>query len=254
MVQQPLTGITAAVSSNVPVCLGDSLGMTGITTGGSGNTYIQWATPSGTLFFQPKLSIKNVQPFTAGSYVFTATDDSGCVVTDTVYAALRDAPRVDSIGYIAIAPGVDSFFCYNAHDVDSYYWKADNGATYNTAEAVHRHTDENGYGMKLIVRGMCGADTLYKNIPSTVSVHISHTYAGVKVYPNPFTDMLMVRIADVKEFSVQVYSVQGKGIGKMQRTINGNMQLDLGVLPPGVYYLQISSLNAENIQILKLVK
>jgi gliding motility-associated-like protein len=69
--------------SDASISLGDSVDLSGIVTGGSGEVLVVW-TPADYLSCQACLET-NAKPFQDIFYVFTATDTSGCIASDTVF-------------------------------------------------------------------------------------------------------------------------------------------------------------------------
>ncbi len=73
----------------------------------------------------------------------------------------------------------------------------------------------------------------------------------INVFPNPFSDMLSIRLADQKAYTVELYSLQGSLLYTSQ--IIGQKDCLLSHLVPGVYSLKISD-HKGNTSLQKVVK
>ncbi len=73
-----------------------------------------------------------------------------------------------------------------------------------------------------------------------------------RVYPNPVASLVNVTMEDkVSQFNVQLYDVTGRILLYSQNNRH-NIDMDLSILPNGIYFLQITSNNKQQIE--KIVK
>ncbi len=71
----------------------------------------------------------------------------------------------------------------------------------------------------------------------------------IVVYPNPFTDMLLVNTGNLKGLNLMVHDLQGKNL--MEKNIKkSNVQLDFSAFSPGIYFIKV----CKNEKIIKTFK
>ncbi|MBO4751294.1 MAG: T9SS type A sorting domain-containing protein [Bacteroidales bacterium] len=69
--------------------------------------------------------------------------------------------------------------------------------------------------------------------------------ADIKIYPNPTTDNITVRVVGESQQNYTLYDVNGRKLsnGKLQ---NGETSIDMSDLPAGSYVLKVTGNGAEN--------
>lgn len=82
---------------------------------------------------------------------------------------------------------------------------------------------------------------------------------SVKAYPNPVTDILNIRftIKNTDDYTLQLMDITGKKlqVKKLNAVSSGEIyELDMTDLPPGIYLLNITSMDEKTHQIYKLRK
>ena len=81
------------------------------------------------------------------------------------------------------------------------------------------------------------------------------------VYPNPFTDIVTVHLKNeglsVEEFQIEVYNQMGVKVRTfVKTTYNSKIELNLGGVLPGMYFIRINPNKLSNYEgaILKVIK
>ncbi len=103
--------------------------------------------------------------------------------------------------------------------------------------------------------GFCN-DTIVKNIlvEGTTSV-FNNLVSSIRIGPNPFTDFLNIDLEKSADCEITIFNVDGSACFKDQFRDIRNIEVDLNFLTPGVYVLEISSLeNTKHIKSFKIVK
>jgi myo-inositol-hexaphosphate 3-phosphohydrolase len=87
--------------------------------------------------------------------------------------------------------------------------------------------------------------------PATAGIHQNTDAGGLSIYPNPNNGMFSLVSAKATNGSIEVYNVLGERVFSRTETVFTNLQLDLGNLPSGVYYLSLKS--GDGVRTLKFV-
>lgn len=240
VVNEPLVKLSAVAAGDIQLCVGNPIVSAGLASGGTGNLHTQWMTPLGRLHFSHQLHLAPADTAHSGAYVFTATDANGCQASDTMEVMVQGMPVADSISIIHLFPGKDSFICHNPRFVDMYHWETGNGTVYTTPNPVHLYTDTLAYQLRLTITNPCGADTIYKTVRSTMGVGTTRP-ATVSVFPNPATSILFVTTRYMNGCSAQVFNTWGMAMQQVQLSWTSYMTLSIDALPPGTYFLRITS-------------
>lgn len=95
-VAQP-SDITLNAVSNSPVCLGDSLGLSGSASGGSGSFSYSWTGPNGYSANSLNNFIDPAAAGESGTYMLHVTDANGCHDSATVAVLVNGFPVIDSL-------------------------------------------------------------------------------------------------------------------------------------------------------------
>ena len=78
------------------------------------------------------------------------------------------------------------------------------------------------------------------NYYDKVAVNYSATATTVLAYPNPCTDILSVEINQDETSSVSIVDQVGKVLINQSSFESGTLSLDLGSLPTGIYFLEVT--------------
>ena len=81
---------------------------------------------------------------------------------------------------------------------------------------------------------------------------------AVDIYPNPFTDRIMIAIGvkDINNYYIDVYSLQGRILEsfELKNIFSGVFEFSLGKLPPGTYLLHVRSSLLKTNRTFRIVK
>ncbi|MES2371664.1 MAG: PKD-like domain-containing protein, partial [Bacteroidota bacterium] len=96
---------TAAISSNSPICSGNSITLTGTPSGGTSPYTYNWSGPNSFSSTSQNPSIANATAAASGSYSFTVTDSKSCTATATSNITVNQTPVVAAITNISGTTG-----------------------------------------------------------------------------------------------------------------------------------------------------
>ena len=106
-ITQPASAvIITSITSNTPVCSGNTLNLTAIASGGTGALSYSWSGPNSYTSVLQNPSITNVSTTASGTYTVTVTDANGCTASTTTTVTITLRPTA-TISYPASA------FCIN---------------------------------------------------------------------------------------------------------------------------------------------
>lgn len=218
------------LGNDTTICEGESLLLD---AGNPGATYV-W---SGTNIVTQTLEID-----AAGSYIVYATDTSGCLGIGTINVAVAEGPDATGIYVQGDYPTV--FFAVTSpENVSTYSWNFGDGSTAANAPSGISHTyEEDGqYTVNCVISNDCGTETLTQSITihNTASV-AEQTIEGLKVYPNPASDMVTISLEGNQEASATIYSVSGSKLYETS-TFHAQAKINVQNWEKGVYFVQVSS-------------
>lgn len=129
----------------------------------------------------------------------------------------------------------------------SYLWDFGDGTQTETISPQHTFNKAGNYEVKLIAENLCGRDTQSINIQIKANSGPDDLLI-LETYPNPTDDFLFLEATRVSEAFLQLRLFNTSGQLLLQDLLNtpfgeGEIQLDLGDLPPGIYFLYVESTN-----------
>ena len=241
-----------AMASTTLFCAGAA--SASISYSASGASNYAWATPAG-LITGSDFTL-NVQPaIQTGLYDIVAlgVDANGCADIDSTHLRVDTTPTVTIAGNTTVcANGTVSLLAGGA---DSYQWSGaatgalaqlnyTAGATPGvqqftvTGTSIHGCTDTEVHAVNVLA---CGGGT-------TVGVG-EKTYASTTVFPNPFTNELVVTGLNGK---VVVYNMLGQAVLSTNVQLEGT--INTADLPKGAYLVQAFSSEGQIIRTVRVVK
>jgi uncharacterized protein (TIGR02145 family) len=171
--------------------------------------------------------------------------------TGTEFWSAPNTGATNTIGFNALPNG-----CrydggnYNNLGTYAFYWTATELDTtfswyralkYDVPTAFRNFTKkQNGYAIRCV-----------KNQPLNLDeIHLPF----IKLFPNPFTDLLEIKVSEDLKSAPQTVMVLTDGKGQKIKYIHlDNLQIDLSDLPSGLYFLFISSGNfSETLKVVKM--
>jgi hypothetical protein len=197
--------------------------------------------------------------YIGGNYTDTFTSINGC---DSIInlSLLVSGSVSDSIAaYCPQTPGNPVNDCGNTTgfsaqfqgEVDSFYWRVGDTVWYNLSSLlVGLPEDSAGEGLNLAViadntytvcltaLSSCGSATFCDTFQiTTAGIATLNAAAAVSIYPNPANSLLYIKTEGIHPENIIIYDVDGQAVLTQPFT----PELDIHNLAPGVYLLEINS-------------
>lgn len=200
---------------------------------GAGYTAYDWSNGDTTQMTMVSMS---------GMYDVIVTDTNGCEGEDTVMVTINPNPDVD-LGADTTVCQFDLPFSLNAPAGSSYLW-----STGATTQSIDVDTTAGLMSYSVAVtdsNGCVGGDTIDITIdvcPGIIGANLLQT----QVYPNPTQQFVNVKVNDLNTaaLNIRVVDLNGRVVMEQSDDNHGSsvlLQLDLGQLARGMYYLHIEN-------------
>ena len=173
---------------------------------------------------------------TTGTYSVTLRSLYGCSASDTVRVTVNPLPDA---AFTAAAQGNFTFvFGSVATGPVTYAWDFGDGTVSTGLNPIHTYTQPGGYTVTLTVTDAHGCTAVTSQTVQTQNLSVPEP-AGVwiQVFPNPFTEGLMVRAAR-PGMEIRLVSTDGKTVYAGSHT-GSEARIPLEALRPGLYVLRI---------------
>lgn len=185
----------------------------------------------------------------SGDYAVTATDNFGCVTSDSFSINVIDVPTAVITETHA---GTIYFFNSDASaDVGSnatYLWQFGDGGTSTQANPSHNYNWGNPgsvpqYTVSLSITNDCGTGTKSTLIiPDVLGINENAASKGYVVFPNPTSDNWNIRFDNnVENVSVDVIDVTGRIVLQTANQNSSSVTINTANLPSGNYILKVTA-------------
>ena len=238
-----LSGTPAiTVSNDTAVCAGSMLSLQA-----SGANQYAWSNGDST-------AVILVQPLSSTYYVVQAYNNPQCNTIDTVFVEVL-TPKAVFLGNDTSITEHQSITLDAGAGFTNYLWS--NNATSQSITITGNTLGTGTHSIRVIVtdsNGCMNADTLQLMV--TVGMNEAVSENSIKVYPNPFSDEIIISLAGNyrEKVELRLMSIDSRNI--LHHTFNskddGSISLQLGFLSSGIYLLEIKTQKETNI--FKLIK
>lgn len=180
-------------------------------------------------------------------YTVTVTDANGCDDVTTVCGVVNPLPSASASGPSTTCVTDGAYPLTGSPAGGTFSGPGVSGSSFNpstagngTHQVIYTYTDASG----------CSAmDTLSIVVSPCVGI-AEHNAAGAEVYPNPFTDVLLINLSgDVNH--VRMYNGLGQVVFELEMN-KGRNEINTAELNAGIYFLEI--VNGNNSATIKVVK
>jgi rRNA maturation protein Nop10 len=245
------------ISSNSPACAGGNLNLTG--TLNTTATY-SWSGPNGFTANTQITSINTTTTASAGIYTLVAVSPGCGTKTITQNVRVNDPATVNaSCTPSTVCVGSAVYFNGNAPSGSTFSWTGPVGfasTSQNPSRSNIQLSHGGVYTLSSTVPG-CGLvqafTTLTVNPCRVTTVNNEVPVDQLDVYPNPFSEFLIVKSADKEISKAELLDINGKVIRILEiNSTSAEQKLFMGDLPSGTYLLRIYS--DENVFLRKVMK
>lgn len=178
---------------------------------------------------------------TTNSGAYSVAVTQYCTRYDTINVTVHPLPTATGISYVRMNNTYffqPSFF----QNVDDFIWYFGDGTSSTDTTPIHTYSNSINIPLTvmLVVRNVCGEDTVYKVIPT--SINDVNDDAGVKIYPNPVSDKLFLVADDAVNLGeVVIYNTLGKMMLRQQFSFTSKGEIDIRYLPAGNYIVKMQT-------------
>lgn len=228
-------------AASTDICQGDSILL--VSTSTDADAYL-WTTSSGGLSSTDQDSVY-LFPSSSGNYTVSLTV-SNTVGTDQISQQIPInvvAPPVAVASVNATdfwLPNATAFFSNSSSNAVSYFWDFGDGATSTDSSPWHAYNNAGTYTVSLVAdNGVCVADTAYLTINVGTAGLESSGLEGIILYPNPFTDVLILKGEEGAVYELLFEDLNGKLV-KAASLLSGE-SIRLTELANGMYLVRVKS-------------
>jgi hypothetical protein len=221
--------VTATQSSTL-ICAGQTLTL----TASGANTYSWNPSNSGSSIV--------VSPSVNATYSVTGTTTAGCTGTTALSVSVNPAPNlIVSTSNSVICNGQTAIL--TASGANSYTWSTSS----NSNSIIVSPSVTTSYTLSgTTALGCTGSTVVTQNVSPCSGITNFSATNGIEIYPNPFTNELIVRLT--KESEVDIVNSLGQKVASYKLS-TGETKLNTEALSKGIYFMRIG-----NSKPLKLVK
>jgi Secretion system C-terminal sorting domain/Carbohydrate esterase, sialic acid-specific acetylesterase len=175
-----------------------------------------------------------------GNYAARLKDANGCLspfspATKVDVKTLPNTPTIDKVGIFSIE-------VTNPVGEGIYIWKLENSTLPENRYFIKAKQAGN-YQVQATIK-YSPTLTCYSKPSASLNYVSDGTISGVGIYPNPVTTGILniETLEDIKNANIVVYSAAGRLVfSNVVSNFDERKQLDLSVLPPGQYIIEITS-------------
>lgn len=220
------------LGNDTTICKGQSVMLTAGTT--QPVTY-QWS-------HGPTTQTVTVAPTVKTKYKVTGTNATGCFGADSLEITVDPLAVAD---FSFTQSGKSVTLTNKSTDYSNLTWYLGDGNTSKTASFLHTYTADGTYKIKLVVTNNCGSDSLEKEVTINTASVADAQSAGIKIYPQPVKEKLMITLPLNLGSNWQVALLDAGGKLLYNEQVNTNNSetvfIDMQNFAQGLYYLQLSS-------------
>jgi hypothetical protein len=235
------TPFISANAASTQICQGDS---SKLSVNGNAVTY-SWSTgQQGTVI--------PVYPNTTTSYTVMGTNSFGCVSSSGITIYVNALPVISiSTSTTGVCAGEEAFL--NANGAMVYQW-ASPQSTISGNSFVHVALASTIFTITgtEISTNCTGQTTFLLNVDACTGLSESTRPDQHRIYPNPSTGIFSLELGSHQYKSIEVIDMVGRTVFKTVQPEEKKIEIDLSLLPEGIYQVQLSS--GDRAEHLKIVK
>lgn len=138
----------------------------------------------------------------------------------------------------------------NTYPADTVSWNFDDGNSSTENNPTHTYNATGDFDVTLTITACGRTHALTKTVSvSNLSLE-DNVLSGIKIYPNPTKDEIIIDIVNTNNYSATLYSILGQKVMHYETLINNT--ISLSEIKSGTYFLEIISNNTKEIK--KIIK
>jgi len=250
--------LALVMSPNSIICYGDSVQIFGEVSGGSGNYTFLWLPSTG--LNDPTISNPIAFPDTTTTYTLTVddgintiSDSTQIIVYSDLYPEITATPNdtADISDSITLNAG-SGYLLYQWQDgSNDSLFIANNTSGTNGGEQI--------YWVEVVgASGCTGSDTISVWFLPLTEINENKPDISYEVYPNPAKDKISISLRNFTgDVEIQILTIDGREEHKSNLKVNRHSNfkdIDVSILPQGVYFIILYSPNGKTFGIKKFVK
>jgi len=250
--------LSLIMSPNTMICYGDSVQIYGEVSGGSGNYSFSWLPDTG--LSNPAISNPIAFPEITTTYTLTVDDGINTISDSTLIMVFPDLyPEItatpnDTAGiYDTITLSAGSGYSW-------YQWQdGSNDSLFIATNTSGPGGGEQVYWVEVIgAAGCTGSDTISVWFLPLTEINKNKRDISFDVYPNPAKDKIEISFGNfIGAVDIHILAADGTFVYKsgLKRFLNMNKEeVDISLLPEGVYFIRLSDSYGKIYGIRKFVK
>ena len=172
----------------------------------------------------------------SGDYTVSATSTENCISISTISLVAFDLPVV-VVATQEITICRDEEVTLLGFGADTYVW--DNGVFDNVAFTVAENTEFIVIGTEN-VNGCQQTASVTVNVGDCTGLEDLDNSA-ISIYPNPFTEEIIIENNNEKINSLVIYSIDGEPVKAILSVDEFVTHIDMNELPIGTYFIQVNT-------------
>ena len=176
-----------------------------------------------------------------GTYSVTATDASGCQITDS-YTLVAN-PDTPAAGFNVTTNFLDVSFFNLTTNANSYEWDFGDGNTSTDFNPTHTYSEPGTYTVCLTAFGDCEASIVCKEVTVSeddASLNQESWENAVVVYPNPSSGDVHFSITSTEANNIVIFDATGKEVAQTE-VVEKETTISTTQWNNGVYYFHIQN-------------
>ncbi|MGZ4038599.1 MAG: T9SS type A sorting domain-containing protein, partial [Bacteroidia bacterium] len=236
---------TASVSSNSPVCSGNTLNL----SGSGGSTY-QWNGPNSFSSTSQNPSITNVDAAANGTYTLVVTAAASCSATAVVSVTIAATPTIATVSTPTMICTGQTATLSSTGSAGSYTYAPGN-MTVNPAPVTPSVSTT--YTASSTVGACTGTAMVSVSVSACTGIETYAVNGTISAYPNPAQNSITVVFGRNLSGKITVYNSIGQDI--LSKTVSEAPQatLDLSQFAKGMYLLHVSPESGKE-NIIRIIK
>ena len=235
--------LSVDVGSDITICLGNTVSITAVVTGGDGSYSYSWNTGETTASINKG----------AGTYIIDVTDGMGCSNADTINVTVGltvNASFDQSADTIDLKLTNTVTFVNTSTGSSSWNWDFGNSSSSTDQNPTTVYINTGSFTVTLISSDGSCSDTAFGKVVVINTTGFNENQINTlnfEIYPNPTNRILTLKInkPNTDQISINIFNILGEKVNvpELDESLEEIYEIDVTGQHEGVYFLQIVSDN-----------